>query len=141
MQVIMTAYSMYANKKYRHIGHLFQGRFGSIIVEKETYFLQVLRYIHLNPVKAGLAASPEEYPWSSYRQYLGDTGKNLPYLEISEVLPMFSLEKSRQAILFRDFTLAGLTEDFDPTKTQVRGILGSLSYHQYLNRVLRQGRL
>src|SRR3989344_9376610 len=54
MQAISTAYSMYVNKNYDRVGHVFQGRFKSIIVEKERYALEVVRFLHLNPVRGGL---------------------------------------------------------------------------------------
>ena len=57
------------NLKYERIGHLFQDRYRSEPVEDETYLLTVLRYIHLNPVRAGLCKEPEDYPWSSFARY------------------------------------------------------------------------
>lgn len=71
MQFIEGSYAMYFNKRHARHGHLFQGRFKDIIVEKNTYLLELSRYIHLNPVKAGLVALPEQYFWSSYSIYLG----------------------------------------------------------------------
>ena len=53
------------------IGHLFQGRYRAEIIENDAYTLQTSRYIHLNPVKAKMVTLPQEYPWSSYRYYLG----------------------------------------------------------------------
>ena len=131
----MTAYSMYANKKFKHVGHLFQGRFQSIIVDRETYFLQVLRYIHLNPVKAHLVDLPEKYPWSSYGQYV-KSAPNEPFVEVDEVLPFFSSDPSKQRQAFQEFTIAGLTEPFDPMKEQTRGILGSAKFHMKMTKVL-----
>ena len=60
------------NIKYGRVGHLFQDRYKSEAVEDDAYFLTVLRYIHQNPVKAGLCASPEDYPYSSYPRYFTD---------------------------------------------------------------------
>ena len=61
------------NKKYERVGHLFQDRFRSEVVENDEYFLTVLRYIHQNPVKAGLVKKCEEYPYSSYKLYFIDS--------------------------------------------------------------------
>ena len=58
------------NTKYRRVGHLFQDRFKSEPVETDAYLKTIIRYIHQNPVKAGLCARPEEYPYSSWREYL-----------------------------------------------------------------------
>lgn len=136
MQILITAYTMYINKKYDRIGHIFQGRFQSIIVEKETYLLQVHRYIHLNPLKAGLVNNLKMYPWSSYMQYL-TKGNGLPQIDTSLILGMLSQNTSKQKQIFQEFTLAGLKEEFDPLKKQVRGILGSSKFMQKLTKILK----
>lgn len=64
-------YVYWYNTKYRRGGHLFQDRYKSEPVEDDRYFLAVLRYIHLNPVKAGLVSGPGEYKYSSYNDYIG----------------------------------------------------------------------
>ena len=64
-------YVYWYNLKYQRSGHLFQDRYKSENVEDESYFLTVLRYIIQNPMKAGIEAAPGDYPWSSYRSYLG----------------------------------------------------------------------
>jgi putative transposase len=80
MQRLMTAYSMYFRYKKSRPGHCFQGRYGAKLVEGDDYLVRLTRYIHLNPVKTSAMArwSPEqrmvhleEYPWSSYRSYVG----------------------------------------------------------------------
>lgn len=71
MRDINGFYTREFNKKYDLVGHLFQGRYRSILVERDTYLLEVSRYIHLNPVRANIVKQPEEYPWSSYRAYIG----------------------------------------------------------------------
>lgn len=68
---ISSSYVYWYNLKYDRSGHLFQGRFKSEIVEDESYFLTVLRYIHQNPVKAGIVVNVYDYRWSSFHEYLG----------------------------------------------------------------------
>ena len=70
MQAINTSYATQFNKKYKRKGHLFYGRFKGILVDKDNYLLELSRYIHLNPVKAGIVDDPEDYIWSSYRSYI-----------------------------------------------------------------------
>ena len=70
MHAINSTYALRFNKKYQRAGHLFQGRFKGILVDKDSYLLELSRYIHLNPVKAGLVKRPEDYEWSSYGIYL-----------------------------------------------------------------------
>jgi len=64
-------YALWYNWKYKRVGHLFQDRFRSEPVNDDRYFLTVLRYIHQNPVKAGICVKAEEYRWSSYGEYFG----------------------------------------------------------------------
>ena len=66
-----TKYALWFNKRHERVGHLFQDRFRSEPVTDDRYFMTVLRYIHLNPVEAGMSTSPEDYPYSSFRSYLG----------------------------------------------------------------------
>lgn len=71
MRRLFSRYAGWYNLKYQRTGPLFQGRFRSEPVEDEVYFLAVFRYIHRNPVKAGLSQHPENYRWSSYFGYSG----------------------------------------------------------------------
>ena len=64
-------YARWVNKKKREVGHVFQGRYKSILVDKESYLLQLVRYIHLNPVRAGLIDDVKDYRWCSHGAYLG----------------------------------------------------------------------
>ena len=71
MKRIGISYVWYYNRKYERVGSLFQDRYKSEAVETDSYFMTVLRYIHRNPVKAGIVKSPSEYIWSSYSAYTG----------------------------------------------------------------------
>ena len=80
MKRLGIAYAYYFNKKYQRNGHLFQDRFRSEPVNTMEYFVTLLRYIHQNPVKAGLVSSPGNYSWSSWHEYAGTSAsqpKNL----------------------------------------------------------------
>lgn len=66
---ISAAYALFYNKKYERVGHLFQDRFKSEPVNDESYFFTLIRYIHQNPVAAGLSADVASYPWSSWKEY------------------------------------------------------------------------
>lgn len=67
MQGLTQAYAMWFNNKYKKVGHLWQGRFKSMLIKKDSYFMECINYIEVNPVRAGLASSPGDYLWSSYR--------------------------------------------------------------------------
>ena len=70
MQPLMNSYARIFNRKHGYHGHLFEARYVSKMIEDEIYFLEVSRYIHLNPVKATLVSEPLAYPYSSYRAYM-----------------------------------------------------------------------
>ena len=63
-------YTQYVNRRQNRVGHLFQGRFKSVLLDDEQYLKELVRYIHLNPVRAGIVSYPEEYAWSSHRFYM-----------------------------------------------------------------------
>jgi REP element-mobilizing transposase RayT len=69
MQYFNGSYTSYFNRRHSRAGHLFQGRFKGNLFQETGYFLQVSRYLHLNPVRANMVARPEDYRWSSYRGY------------------------------------------------------------------------
>jgi len=71
IQNLASRYAKSFNIRRRKSGHLFQGRYRAILVDADRYLLALVRYIHLNPVRAGIAADPGDYPWSSHRCYLG----------------------------------------------------------------------
>lgn len=71
---IGASYVYWYNFKYKRTGHLFQDRYKSEQIENDSYFLTVLRYIHQNPVKAGLCKKAEQYTWSSYNDYINNNG-------------------------------------------------------------------
>ncbi len=69
IKFIHTRYAIYYNKRYDLNGHVFQGRYHSRVINSANYFLKASKYIHLNPVEAGITAQPENYFWSSYAGY------------------------------------------------------------------------
>lgn len=94
MRRICGRYVYWYNAKYERIGNLFQGRFKSEPVEDDTYFLTVIRYIHQNPIKAGLVRSIEQYKWSSFNEYLN----NAELVDVNFALDIFSDSDRKNAI-------------------------------------------
>lgn len=70
MKPLCQHYAEYYNERYEQVGHLFQGRYKSCLVQSDSYFLLTSRYIHMNPVKANIVKYPGEYPWSSYKAFM-----------------------------------------------------------------------
>jgi REP element-mobilizing transposase RayT len=98
---IGVSYAAWYNGKYKRSGPLFQDRFRSEPIDDDVYFLAVLRYIHRNPVKAGICRNPGDYNWSSYSDYIG---KGDGLTDIPEVLQMYSKNPESQVKLFIEFT-------------------------------------
>ncbi|MFZ5569185.1 MAG: REP-associated tyrosine transposase [Thermodesulfobacteriota bacterium] len=73
MRHINGAYTTYFNTKHKRSGHLFQGRYKAYLIDGDSYATELSRYIHLNPVRAGIVEKPEQYQWSSYAAYIGKT--------------------------------------------------------------------
>ncbi|MFC1667753.1 transposase [Chlamydiota bacterium] len=107
MQWLNTSYSVYYNHRHEKKGHLFQGRFKSILVEKESYFLELNRYIHLNPLRAHIVLKPEEYNWSSYKDYIGK--RSTRWLTMDYMLSLLSKNAMSQRRLFRNFIMQGMS--------------------------------
>ena len=91
MKRIGASYVHWYNWQYNRKGHLFQDRYKSEAVEDDKYLLTVLRYIHQNPIKAGLADGIDTYKWSSYREYT----EKVRMVNISFVLDMFDKENDK----------------------------------------------
>lgn len=98
MKGIHWMYSMYFNGKYDLSGHLFQGRYYSELIDTESYLLQTSKYIHLNPVKAGIVEKPIQYPWSSYGVFMGVKKNEL--VDEESILRLF---KNSSRKLYREF--------------------------------------
>ena len=96
---IGASYVYWYNGKYSRTGHLFQDRFRSEPVETDQYFLTVMRYIHQNPLKAGIAKKIQDYSWSSYREY----NQNPEICDTAFALNMFSMEHANALRLWAKY--------------------------------------
>lgn len=103
MRRIGASFVYWYNKKYERIGNLFQDRFKSEPVENDSYFLTVLRYIHQNPLKAGLINNIGDYPWSSYNNYLNSGTYETNLLDLDFTLNLFSDNSTKAIKAFTDF--------------------------------------
>jgi hypothetical protein len=106
----MAFYTQASNRRHHWTGHLFQGRFKGILVDKLAYLLELPRYVVLNPVRAGMVSSPEQWPWSSYPAMIGEA--SVPkWLSIDGLLSQFGKVRSRARQRYRKFVLEGLEQD------------------------------
>jgi len=101
MQILASRYTRWSNWRQQKTGHLFQGRYKAILVEEDAYLLQLIAYLHLNPVRAGMTTGAEDYRWSSHRAYLGR--EVVPWLWSAPVLGQLSANGAEARCLFADF--------------------------------------
>jgi putative transposase len=100
------AYSQLFNRRHRLVGHVFQGRYKAILVQKESYLLELARYVVLNPVRAGIVLGPLDWPWSSHRHMMRQTDKP-NWLETDWLLHHFGQDLTRAPAAYADFVAAG----------------------------------
>jgi len=111
MRRLMTGHAVRFNLRHGRAGHLFQNRYKSIVVEEEPYFLQVVRYIHLNPVRAGVVDSVEQldaFPFAGHGVLVGS--RAAPWQDVDSVLERFGRGRKQAVRRYREFVLAGWTE-------------------------------
>ena len=102
LQGINQSYTMHFNRTYGTVGHLFQGRYKAILCDRDNYLLALIKYIHMNPVRAKVVETPGRYAWSSHRAYVGkDDGGSLVDRDV--VLCLFSERRSSALQRYREF--------------------------------------
>ena len=133
MQGLQQSYTQHFNRSYRKVGHLFQGRYKAIICERDKYLLALVRYIHLNPVRAKLATRPERYAYSGHNSYMTNgTGK------IVEVTPILKLLGGKKA--YERFVLEGIGENHNEAYYAVEDqrFLGEKGFGEEISRDTEQ---
>jgi len=136
VQNLSFRYTPWINRRKHRIGHLFQGRYKAILVDQYSYFLQLVRYIHLNPVRVGLVKKPGDFQWSGHRSYLGK--EVLPWLSTEWVLSQFANRPAVPRKDYQSFVNAGLKkghrEEFHRGNTD-EAILGN---DRFIEKVLHR---
>ena len=107
MQNIGFRYTQFVNRTYRRSGHLFQGRYKALLIDADSYLLELIRYIHLNPVRVGMTSVPESYPWSSHASYLSLVPRP-PWLTVEWALAQFAAKKLTAIRRYGKFVEEGL---------------------------------
>ena len=107
MQGLQFTYSRYYNRRYHKVGHLFQGRYRAILVDRNAYLLELVRYLHLNPARLRQPVDPQHYRWSSHQAYLG---RPSPVgVETTFVLGQFGTRQGRARQAYVQFLRDGLS--------------------------------
>lgn len=119
MHYINGSYTTYINVKRKRSGHLFQGRYKSILVDTDTYLLELSRYIHLNPLRAGMVQKPEDYQYSSYRAYIKKRKDNLLSREL--IYGLVSRRNSDSSKQYQIFVESVIGKELDNPMEKVYG--------------------
>ena len=107
MRQLNGVYTQVSNRRHRRVGHLFQGRYKAILIDKESYWLEVSRYVVLNPVRAGMAQHPGGWPWSSYNATVGATSPP-NWLSVDALLGQFAEQGSIARRRYKIFVEEGI---------------------------------
>jgi putative transposase len=138
IQNLSFRYTKWVNWRQSRSGHLFQGRYKAVLVDADPYLLELARYIHLNPVRAGLVKEPEEHPWSGHRCYLGL--EVIPWLTTDWVLSQFSEKESSARRAYGRFIQDGKKEGYRKEYHVGSGTDSRmLGDDQFIGRVLEKG--
>ncbi len=139
MRQLNGVYTQYINRTHRRVGHLFQGRFKGILVEKEGYLLELARYVVLNPIRAQMVRHPEEWLWSSYRSTVGLV-ETPPFLMTDWLLGAFGNVRKRAVASYRKFIDEGIhaTSPWVELKNQV--YLGSEEFVERMQSLIEPNR-
>jgi len=137
MQFFNGSYTSYFNRRHRRSGHLFQGRYKAQLVEEEGYYLEVSRYIHLNPVRAGCVERPEQYRWSSYGGY-HNPRRTFAWTTYEKVLGEFGPDPKKSRAAYRKFVSAAVGQKLaSPFSQALRGVLvGSETFAERVREML-----
>ena len=107
MRQLNGVYTQATNRRHGLVGHLFQGRFNAILVERDAYLLELARYVVLNPVRAGMVQDARDWPWSSYRAMVGQEPAPA-WLETDWLLGLFGEERSGAQAAYAAFVRQGI---------------------------------
>lgn len=134
MQWLNVSYASYFNHRHRYAGHLFQGRFKALVVEAGEYLEALSRYVHLNPVRAGLAERPWDYPWSSCRAFV-KSQKTPDWLDLTRTLDGFGNTPRAARHRYKAYLAAEKVEN--PGEAITGGsLLGSASFIDWITSTL-----
>ena len=135
MRQLNGVYTQRFNRRHGRVGHMFQGRFKAIVVDRDSYLLELCRYVVLNPIRAGMVADVAHYAWSSYPAIMGLTG--LPaWLEADWVLGQFAKTRSAARRRYAEFVSEGLGLPSPWSAVRGQVLLGSEAFVEQVRPLL-----
>ncbi len=136
MRQLNGIYTQRYNRRHRDVGHIFQGRFKSILVDKDNYLLELCRYIALNPVRAKLVEFPEKWPWGSYRATAGLI-KAPEYLSVDWILGLFGTNRKHAQKQYQNFVRQGIDGESPMDGLQEQIILGNEAFVEKIREMIK----
>lgn len=133
MLALQSSYTQRFNRRHGRVGHLFQGRYKAFLIEKDRYLLALVRYIHRNPLEAGLSARAEDYAWSSDRLYRAR--KPPEWLDIDRVLPLLGPTRRVATARYRKLMGDQVEESYEDIQSYAQAIKGDKAFAE---RVLQE---
>lgn len=135
MRRLNGSYTQRFNWRHHRVGHLLQGRFKSVVVERESYLLELCRYVVLNPVRARMVTAPQDWNWSSYR---ATTGLSVapPWLDVVGVLSLFDAAHDRARQRYQQFVADGLSRPSPWSQITGQIFLGSPAFRERMAALL-----
>ena len=137
MQTLSQRYTAWFNRHHDRVGHLFQGRYKAILVDSDQYLLELIRYIHLNPVRAGLVSDPAIYPHSSHRAYSGAMAPS-PWLTLEWGLSQFGREENAARNSYLEFMGRPVKEEMTRQLSNGNESGGILGGERFIRRLTRK---
>ncbi len=136
MRQLNGVYTQVFNRRHHRVGHLFQGRFKAILVQKESHFLEVCRYVVLNPVRARSVKHPGEWKWSSYRATAG-LSPVLSCLTVRDLLSHFGIRQASAQEKYRDYVREGIGTGTIWEDLEAQSLLGTEGFAEALKDHIR----
>ena len=135
MRQLNGVYTQLFNKRHNRVGHIFQGRYKAILIQKESHLLEASRYVVLNPVRAKAVKEPDEWKWSSYR---GTAGKEKAHFCLTKdwILGQFGSKRRESEKKYREFVMGGIGEEKIWKDVKGQSILGEDEFiERFINHV------
>ena len=133
MRQLNGMFTQASNRRHKRVGHIFQGRFKGILVDKDSYLLELARYVVLNPVRAGMVKHPKEYPWSSYGMMVGYV-QTPSWLAADGVLALFGTRRAEARRRYAQFVAEGVGKETVWSELRQQIYLGNEKFVQRMQR-------
>ena len=133
MRQLNGMFTQASNRRHKRVGHIFQGRFKGILVNKDSYLLELARYVVLNPVRAGMVKHPKEYPWSSYGMMVGYV-QTPSWLAADGVLALFGTRRAEARRRYAQFVAEGVGKEIVWSELRQQIYLGNEKFVQRMQR-------